>query len=63
MRQGMEIASNTMASREISINKQNTGQDILQKTLEKTVEAEQMSTSKPVQQVSADKQGSIDLYA
>ncbi len=52
-----------MASREISINKQNTGQDILQKTLEKSVEAEQMSSSKPVQQVSADKQGGIDVYA
>lgn len=59
----MEIGANTMAAREISTNKENVRQDILQKTLEKTEETQQNEATKPVDQVSSDRQGRIDFYA
>ena len=59
----MEIGATTMAAREIAINKQNVGQDILQKTLEKTEQSQQDAASKPVEQPSSEKQGGLDLYA
>jgi len=59
----MEVGSTTMAAREISINKANTGQDILQKTLEKSEEIQQNEASKPVNQVKNNKQGGIDIFA
>ncbi len=59
----MEIGPSTLASREISLNKHNTDQDILQKTLEKSKQAEQQGQSKPVEQVNTERQGGIDLYA
>ena len=59
----MEIGSNTMAAREIAINKQNVGSDILQKTLQKSKELQQSESSKPVEQINREKQGMIDLYA
>ena len=59
----MEIASSTLASREIAINKSNVGNDILQKTLEKSEELQQAESAKPVQQTNPEKQGRIDLYA
>ena len=59
----MEIGPSSMAAREIALNKQNTGQDILQKTLDKTEQAQQNEASKPVAQVNDAKQGGIDLYA
>lgn len=59
----MEIGASTMAAREITINKQNTGQDILQKTLEKTEQTQQSEVTKPVEQADFEKKGGIDLYA
>lgn len=59
----MEIGPSTMAAREVALNKQNVGQDILQKTLEKKEELQQKEASKPVEQVDQAKEGSIDVYA
>ena len=59
----MEIGASTMAAREIAINKQNVGQDILQQTLEKTEQSNPNEASKPVAQPSNEKQGGIDFYA
>jgi len=59
----MEIGPSTMAAREIAINKENVGSDILQKTLQESKELEQLESSKPVEQVNREKQGMIDLYA
>lgn len=52
-----------MASREMALNKANVGQEILQKTLEKTEQSQQSDATKPVEQVPGDKQGRIDFYA
>lgn len=59
----MEIGASSMAAREVALNKANVGQDILQKTLEKTEQSQQADTAKPVKEVAADKQGRIDIYA
>ena len=59
----MEIGASSMAAREVALNKANVGQDILQKTLEKTEQLEQADTAKPVKEVAGDKQGRIDIYA
>ena len=59
----MEIGASTMAARETAINKQNIEQDILQKTLEKDKQSQQEEASKPVEQVSSEKQRGIDIYA
>jgi len=52
-----------LAAREIAINKQNVGSDILQKTLQESEELQQSESSKPVEQINREKQGMIDLYA
>lgn len=62
----MEISSATLANREIAMNRANVGQDILQRSLEKSEEAKQaQQQDKPqeVRQPEANKQGHIDLYA
>lgn len=62
----MEIQMNGMANREISLNRQNTDQDILLKTLEKTEEIKQRQKAgepQTVDRVRDGKQGRIDLYA
>lgn len=59
----MEIGASTVATREIAINKQNIEQDILRKTLEKEKQSQQEEASKPVEQVSSEKQDGIDIYA
>lgn len=62
----MDVNMSGLAAREISLNKANTGQDILLKTLEKTEEGKQKQTPgapRPVERVDSDKQGRIDLYA
>lgn len=59
----MEIGASSMAAREMALNKANVGQEILQKTLEKTEQSQQSDATKPVEQVAADKQGRIDFYA
>ena len=62
----MEVNMNGMASREMSLYKQNTNQEILQKTLEKTAEIKQRQQAgepRVVDQVRGQKQGKIDLYA
>jgi len=62
----MEVNMNAMASREMSLNKQNTNQEILQKTLEKTAEIKQRQHAgepRAIDQVRSEKQGKIDLYA
>jgi hypothetical protein len=62
----MEVNMNGMASREMSLYKQNANQDILQKTLEKTAEIKQRQQAgepRVVDQVGGRKQGKIDLYA
>jgi hypothetical protein len=59
----MEIGASTMAAREVSINKRNVENDILQKTLEKTEQSQQEVENKPVEQVSSERQGGIDFYA
>lgn len=59
----MEVGQSSLAAREIALNKQDTNQAILQKTLEKNKELQQEGTSKPVEQVNTEKQGGIDLYA
>lgn len=59
----MEIGSSSMAAREIALNKQNTDQAILQKTLDKAEQLEQTEASKPVAQVDNAKQGGIDVFA
>lgn len=59
----MEIGASSMASREMALNKANVGQEILQKTLEKTEQSQQSDAIKPVEQVPDDKQGRIDFYA
>ncbi len=62
----MEISATTLANRELSLNRANVGQDILQRTLEKSDEAKQLQEAdKPVEvrKPEGDKQGRIDLYA
>jgi len=62
----MEISSATLANRELSLNRANVGQDILQKTLEKAEETKQVQQAdKPeeVRKPEADKQSRIDFYA
>ncbi|MBU0945158.1 MAG: hypothetical protein KJ804_11175 [Proteobacteria bacterium] len=59
----MEISASSMAAREMTLNKANVEQDILQKTLEKAEQSQQSDATKPVEQVTADNQGRIDFYA
>jgi hypothetical protein len=62
----MEISSATLAAREQMLNRATVGQDMLQKTLEKSEEAKQLQQQDKPQDVrkpEADKQGRIDLYA
>jgi hypothetical protein len=62
----MEINSSTMAAREISLNRANSDQDILSKTLAKAEEGEQTrkaSEPKAPEGPKSSKQGRIDLYA
>ena len=59
----MEIGPSTMAAREVAMNKQNVGQDILQKTLEKSEQTQQNEATKPVEQVDLEQKGGIDVYA
>jgi hypothetical protein len=62
----MEVNMNALASREMSLNKQNADQEILQKTLEKTAEIKQRQQAgepRVINQVRGQKQGKIDLYA
>lgn len=62
----MEISSATLYNREQTLNKANVGQDILQRTLEKTEEAKQLRQADKPQEVrkpEADKQGRVDFYA
>lgn len=62
----MEINSSTMATREINLNRANTGQDILSKTQAKAEEGEierKASEPKAPEGPKSSKQGRIDLYA
>ena len=62
----MEIHSNGMANRKASIDRQNTNQEILQKTLEKSAkinQRQQAGEPRVINQVRGEKQGKIDLYA
>lgn len=62
----MEASSLTLANRELSLNKANVGQDMLQKNVEKSEEIKQLQADdKPteVRKTEADKQGRLDLYA
>ena len=62
----MEISSTTLANREQSLNRANVGQDILQRTLEKSEETQQLQQADKPQEVrkpEADKLGRIDIYA
>lgn len=59
----MEIGASTLAAREIAINKQNLENDSVQKTLDKSEQSERNPASKPVEQVSSERQGGIDFYA
>jgi hypothetical protein len=62
----MEVNMNGMASKEISLYKQNTDQDILMKTLEKSAEIKQRQQAgepRVIDKVRGEKQGNIDLYA
>jgi len=61
----MEINMDMMSKREMSLLKQNTNQEILQKTLEKTAEIKQQQQAgepRIIDQVRGEKQGRIDLY-
>ncbi|WP_028583975.1 hypothetical protein [Desulfogranum mediterraneum] len=62
----MEIGPNTLASQEITLNRAQAGQDILQKTLEKSDEARQagQSPERPEpQRVTSIGNQRIDTYA
>jgi hypothetical protein len=62
----MEVSMSGLAAREVSLNKSNTDQDILQKTLAKTQEVlktQEAGEPRPVEQTGTQKQGRIDLYA
>ena len=62
----MDINSSTMATREINLNRANTEQDILSKTLVKAEEGEQTRKAaepKAPEGPKSSKQGRIDLYA
>lgn len=62
----MEVNMNVMANKEISLNRQNTDQEILLKTLEKTADIKQRQQAgepRTVDQAGGEKQGKIDLYA
>jgi hypothetical protein len=62
----MEINMDVMTKREMSLLKQNTDQEILQKSLEKSAEIKQKQQAgepRVVDQVRGQKQGRIDLYA
>lgn len=59
----MDINMTSMANLEISLNKANTGQQILMKTLEKsaqTAQAESAETPRPVVSTGTEKQGRIN---
>ena len=59
----MEIGPSTLAAREIAINKQNVGQDILQKTLEKDKQVQQEEAQKIVEEAGPANRGGVDVYA
>lgn len=62
----MEISPNTLAGQEIALNRAQAGQDILQKTLEKSEESRQagQSPERPaVDRVSSIGNQRIDTYA
>ncbi len=62
----MEVNANVSAHREASLYKQNTDQEILQKSLEKSAEIKQKQQAgepRAVDKASGEKQGAIDLYA
>ncbi|MCP3932146.1 MAG: hypothetical protein GY705_23990 [Bacteroidetes bacterium] len=62
----MEVNMSGLAAREVSLNKRNTEQEILQKTLAKTQEVQkqqEVDEPRPVEQTGTQKQGRIDLYA
>jgi hypothetical protein len=62
----MEVNMNVSASREMSLYKQNTDQEILLKTMEKTEEVKQKQQAgepRVIDKVRGEKQGSVDLYA
>ncbi len=62
----MEVNMSGLAAREVSLNKANIDQDILQKTLAKSQEVQKPQEAgepRPVEQTGSEKQGRIDLYA
>ena len=62
----MEVNMSGLAAREVSLNKANNEQEILQKTLEKSQEVlkpQEAGEPRPVEQTGTQKQGRIDLYA
>ncbi len=62
----MEVNSNVAAQTSASLYKQQTEQQILQKTLEKSQEIKQRQQAgepRVIDQARGDKQGTIDLYA
>jgi hypothetical protein len=62
----MEVNMNVSASREMSLYKQNTDQEILLKTMEKTEEIKQRQQAgepRVIDKARGEKQGNIDLYA
>ncbi len=62
----MEVNMSGMAAREMALNKANTDQEILQKSLAKTQEVlkpQEAGEPRPVEQTGTEKQGRIDTYA
>ncbi len=62
----MDVNMGALNSQAMSINKENVGQDILLKTLEKAEEAKLNNValeSRPVEKIQPEKQGRIDVYA
>lgn len=62
----MQINSSSMAYREMALNRANTGEEILNRTMAKTEEGEQKneaSEPKPAEGPKSSKQGRIDFYA
>ncbi len=62
----MEVNMSGLAAREISLNKANIEQEVLQKTLAKTQETlkpQEVGEPRPVEQTGGEKQGRIDIYA
>ncbi len=62
----MEVNMSGLATREMALNKANTEQEILQKTMAKAQEVQKPQEAgepRPVEQTGSEKQGRIDLYA